>query len=285
MLDSIQPALANGGIKIVRHDELDQDAKDSLARYFDENVYPVLTPLAVDPGHPFPMISNLSLNIAVTVRDEVTHDERNARVKVPNSLPRFLQASENEWILLEDLIITHLGQLFPGMTIGRADLFRVTRNADLTLEEDEADDLLVALEVELRRRRFGEALRVEIQRGMDEEFLKLLDHPAQPRRVQRLRERRHAWLERPVEPLPARSPRPEERKLVANHAHAGSSTANTSATSSPRFAKATSFCTTPTSPSPTRSSPSPPKQQLTRRWWASSRRSIAPRVTRRSWRR
>jgi polyphosphate kinase len=174
MLDSILPALASGGIKIVRHDELTVESKASLARYFDENVYPVLTPLAVDPGHPFPMISNLSLNIAVTVRDETTNDERNARVKVPNSLPRFLQASESEWILLEDLIITHLGQLFPGMTIGRADLFRVTRNADLTLEEDEADDLLVALEVELRRRRFGEALRVEIQRGMDEEFLKLL---------------------------------------------------------------------------------------------------------------
>lgn len=174
MLDSILPALAAGGIRIVRHDELGDDARESLARYFEENVYPVLTPLAVDPGHPFPMISNLSLNIAVTVRDEVTNDERNARVKVPNSLPRFLQASDSEWILLEDLIITHLGKLFPGMTIGRADLFRVTRNADLTLEEDEADDLLVALEVELRRRRFGEALRVEIQRGMDEEFLKLL---------------------------------------------------------------------------------------------------------------
>jgi polyphosphate kinase len=174
MLDSILPALASGGIKIVRHDELTVESKANLARYFDENVYPVLTPLAVDPGHPFPMISNLSLNIAVTVRDEITNDERNARVKVPNSLPRFLQASDSQWILLEDLIITHLGQLFPGMTIGRADLFRVTRNADLTLEEDEADDLLVALEVELRRRRFGEALRVEIQRGMDEEFLKLL---------------------------------------------------------------------------------------------------------------
>ncbi|HEY1762608.1 MAG TPA: polyphosphate kinase 1 [Acidimicrobiales bacterium] len=174
MLDSILPALASGGIKIVRHDELTVESKANLARYFDENVYPVLTPLAVDPGHPFPMISNLSLNIAVTVRDEITNDERNARVKVPNSLPRFLQASDSQWILLEDLIVTHLGQLFPGMTIGRADLFRVTRNADLTLEEDEADDLLVALEVELRRRRFGEALRVEIQRGMDEEFLKLL---------------------------------------------------------------------------------------------------------------
>jgi polyphosphate kinase len=174
MLDSILPALAYCGINIVRHEDLDQESKDNLAHYFDENVYPVLTPLAVDPGHPFPMISNLSLNIAVTVRDELTNDERNARVKVPNSLPRFLQASDKQWVLLEDLIITHLGQLFPGMTIGRADLFRVTRNADLTLEEDEADDLLVALEVELRRRRFGEALRVEIQRGMDEEFLKLL---------------------------------------------------------------------------------------------------------------
>src|SRR5580693_6276450 len=92
MLDSILPALASGGIKIVRHDELTDESQANLAKYFDENVYPVLTPLAVDPGHPFPMISNLSLNIAVTVRDETTNDERNARVKVPNSLPRFLQA-------------------------------------------------------------------------------------------------------------------------------------------------------------------------------------------------
>jgi polyphosphate kinase len=170
MLDQILPTLAYTGITIVRHSDLDVEVKETLAKYFNENVYPVLTPLAVDPGHPFPMISNLSLNIAVTVRDEVTHDERNARVKVPNSLP----AADGQWILLEELIVAHLDQLFPGMTIGRADLFRVTRNADLTLEEDEADDLLVALEVELRRRRFGEALRVEIQRGMSEEFLKLL---------------------------------------------------------------------------------------------------------------
>jgi polyphosphate kinase len=172
--DSIFPELAAEGIAVVRHDDLDLDAKERLAHYFDENVYPVLTPLAVDPGHPFPMISNLSLNIAVTVRDESTEDERSARIKVPNSLPRFLPAGEGRWCLLEDLMIAHLGRLFPGMTIGRADLFRVTRNADLTLEEDEADDLLVALEVELRRQRFGQALRVEIQRGMSEEFLKLL---------------------------------------------------------------------------------------------------------------
>jgi polyphosphate kinase len=174
MLESILPELAANGIVVVPYADLDETARETLARYFDENVYPVLTPLAVDPGHPFPMISNLSLNIAVTVRDETTGDERSARVKVPNSLPRFLKAGPNNWCLLEDLIIAHLGRLFPGMTIGQADLFRVTRNADLTLEEDEADDLLVALEIELRRRRFGEALRVEIQRGMSEEFLKLL---------------------------------------------------------------------------------------------------------------
>jgi polyphosphate kinase len=174
MLDVLLPELAQKGIAIVPFSSLGVEDHDRLTKYFDENVYPVLTPLAVDPGHPFPMISNLSLNIAVYVRDDVTGEERSARVKVPNSLPRFLQANENEWCLIEDLITSNLGRLFSGMTVGRADLFRVTRNADLTLEEDEADDLLVALEVELRRRRFGEALRVEIQSGMSPEFLDLL---------------------------------------------------------------------------------------------------------------
>jgi len=174
VLDSLLPELADGGIAVVRYVELDDVERANLTSYFDEHVYPVLTPLAVDPGHPFPMISNLSLNIAVSVVDETTGEERSARVKVPNSLPRFLPAGSNRWCLLEDLIMANLGQLFPGMTIGRADLFRVTRNADLALEEDEADDLLVALEVELRRRRFGEALRVELQSGMSEDFLELL---------------------------------------------------------------------------------------------------------------
>ena len=174
MLDVILPELAQKGIAIVPFASLNADDHDRMTKYFDENVYPVLTPLAVDPGHPFPMISNLSLNIAVYVRDDVTGEERSARVKVPDSLPRFLQANESQWCLLEDLITSNLGRLFSGMTVGRADLFRVTRNADLTLEEDEADDLLVALEVELRRRRFGEALRVEIQSGMSPEFLELL---------------------------------------------------------------------------------------------------------------
>ncbi|MFI5035844.1 MAG: polyphosphate kinase 1 [Acidimicrobiales bacterium] len=174
VLDVIFPELAGDGIAIVRVSELEDAERKDLAVYFDEHVYPVLTPLAVDPGHPFPMISNLSLNIAVTVIDPTSGDERNARVKVPNSLPRFLAVGPERWCLLEDLIMANLGRLFPGMTIGRADLFRVTRNADLMLEEDEADDLLVALEVELRRRRFGEVLRVEIQSAMSQEFLDLL---------------------------------------------------------------------------------------------------------------
>lgn len=174
VLDVLLPTLSANAMSIVHYRDLDDATKVQLAQYYEENVYPVLTPLAVDPGHPFPMISNLSLNVAVSVRDERTGDERSARVKVPSSLPRFLPVGEGRWCLLEDLIVVHLGQLFTGMTIGRADLFRVTRNADLTLEEDEADDLMVALEVELRRRRFGEALRVEIQRGMSTEFLDLL---------------------------------------------------------------------------------------------------------------
>ena len=174
VLDVLLPELAGAGIAVVRYSELNESEREHLTKYFNENVYPVLTPLAVDPGHPFPMISNLSLNIAVTVLDGTTGEERSARVKVPNSLPRFLQASERRWCLLEDLIMANLGQLFPGMTIFQSDLFRVTRNADLALDEDEADDLLVALEIELRRRRFGEALRVEIQSGMSRDFLDLL---------------------------------------------------------------------------------------------------------------
>ena len=174
VLDVLLPALGATGIAVVPFASLDNEARETLTKYFDQHVYPVLTPLAVDPGHPFPMISNLSLNIAVTVRDEETKEERSARIKVPSSLPRFLDAGNGQLVLLEELITANLSRLFPGMTIGRADLFRVTRNADLTLDEDEADDLLVALEVELRRRRFGEALRVEIQSGMAPEFLDLL---------------------------------------------------------------------------------------------------------------
>ncbi len=174
VLDSLFPQLRENDIDIVRYSATTPEERVALDHYFEENVYPVLTPLAVDSGHPFPMISNLSLNIAVSVKDIDTGEERNARVKVPPALPRFVPLATGRFCLLEELIIANLGQLFPGMEIGHADLFRVTRNGDLSLEEDEADDLLVALEVELRRRRFGRALRVEIQRGMDADFLDLL---------------------------------------------------------------------------------------------------------------
>ena len=174
VLDVLLPELAEADIEIVKYANVGDDERRDLIDYFEQHVYPVLTPLAVDPGHPFPMISNLSLNIAVTVSDPVSGEERNARIKVPSSLPRFRRVGHGRWVLLEDLIMSNLTHLFPGMTVGRADLFRVTRNADLSLDEDEADDLLVALEVELRRRRFGEALRVEIQSGMSPDFLELL---------------------------------------------------------------------------------------------------------------
>ena len=174
VLDSLLPALAEVGIALVPYDSLSDGERSELHEYFESHVYPVLTPLAVDPGHPFPMISNLSLNVAVTVEDEQTGESRSARVKVPGSLPRFLRVDDHRLVALEELIVANLARLFPGMSVGRADLFRVTRNADLALEEDEADDLLVALEVELRRRRFGRALRVEIRPGMPPEFLELL---------------------------------------------------------------------------------------------------------------
>jgi len=175
VMGSIFPELAAAGIAIVPYASLETEAKSSLREYFLKNVHPVLTPLAVDPVHPFPQISNLSLNIAVSVTDPITREERAARIKVPGSLPRFIPLSSNEhWCMIEEIIIGNLDVLFPGMEIGHADLFRVTRNADLALEDDEADDLLVAVEMELRRRRFGKALRVEIQRAMSPEFLSLL---------------------------------------------------------------------------------------------------------------
>jgi len=175
VLGSLLPRLSDAGIELVRYEQLSRDERDELTVYFEKNVYPVLTPLAVDPGHPFPMISNLSLNIVVLVREQTTGEERAARIKVPSILPRFHAVGDgSRWCLLEEIIIGNLDRLFPGMTIVRADLFRVTRNADLSIDDDEADDLLVALEIELRRRRFGEALRLEVHRDIAPDLLELL---------------------------------------------------------------------------------------------------------------
>jgi polyphosphate kinase len=174
-LDQVAPALADAGIKLSSWADLDEEDEKFLVETFEERIFPVLTPLAVDPGHPFPYISNLSLNLAVIVHDP-EHDERRfARVKVPSLLPRFVVLPDGErYVPLEQVIAAHLDQLFPGMRIEQHHAFRVTRNTDLTLEEEEADDLLALVEIELRRRRFGRAVRLEIDAAMSEEVRELL---------------------------------------------------------------------------------------------------------------
>ena len=148
--------------------------RDLRQRFIDE-IYPVLTPLAVDPGHPFPYISTLSLSLAIRIEDPEDGEERFARVKVPPLLPRLIQIEANRFVLIEQVIAANLDMLFSGMTILETRLFRVTRNADLELEEDEADDLLLAIEEELRRRRFGEAVRLEIDAAMPASMRQILE--------------------------------------------------------------------------------------------------------------
>ena len=175
LVDVIIPELAGQGIRLSNLDSLDADDREYLENVFEERIFPVLTPLAVDPGHPFPYISNLSLNLAVIVRDPATGERRFARVKVPPLLPGFVVTPDGErFVPLDHVIAAHLGALFPGMEIENHHAFRVTRNADLTLEEDEAEDLLAAVEMELRRRRFGRAVRLEIDAAMTDEVRELL---------------------------------------------------------------------------------------------------------------
>ncbi|MHB8243518.1 MAG: polyphosphate kinase, partial [Solirubrobacteraceae bacterium] len=163
----LRPALAGHDIQVVGVQELDEDRRADLARHFQKAIFPALTPLAVAPGRPFPYISNLSLSLAVLVRDPVTDQTVFARVKVPTEiLPRFVtlkQLAPDPALLvpLEDVIAHHLDALFPGMEIVDYDVFRVTRDADLEVSDDAAD-LLQAVEDELRRRRFGEVVRVEV---------------------------------------------------------------------------------------------------------------------------
>jgi polyphosphate kinase len=174
-LEHLEVELATAGIRIESYDKLGDEDRDGLREFFVAAIYPILTPLAVDPGHPFPMISNLSLNLAVQVRDPATGEERLARVKVPPVLPRFLPLGDGErFVPVDQVIAAHLDTLFPGMVLGEPETFRVTRNADLSLEEEEAEDLLIALEMELRRRRFGRAVRLESQHKISPELRELL---------------------------------------------------------------------------------------------------------------
>jgi polyphosphate kinase len=174
LLDDVGPALEAAGITVARWPDLTEPERKEMSEYVAERVFPVLTPLAVDPAHPFPYISGLSLNLAVVVRHPTTGAEHFARVKVPPVLPRLVPIGDSRFVPIEDLIAAHLPDLFPGMEVAEHHLFRVTRNADLELDDDDADDLLQALERELARRRFGPAVRLEVQEDISEEVLALL---------------------------------------------------------------------------------------------------------------
>ena len=179
--DTIVPELGEQGVELVRWSELDRDEQRYCKKLFKERIFPVLTPLAVDPAHPFPYISGLSLNLAVMVRNPKSGKQHFARVKVPQSFDRFVElptvagaADRARFVPLEDVIAEHLKRLFPGMEVVAAHTFRVTRNEDLEVEEDDTENLLQALERELLRRKFGPPVRLEVEESIDPKVLELL---------------------------------------------------------------------------------------------------------------
>jgi polyphosphate kinase len=172
--EQIVPALWQEGIELVRWAELTAPEQKHCKRFFKERVFPILTPLAVDPAHPFPYISGLSLNLAVLIRDPGTGKEHFARVKVPPNLSRFVPVGNDRFVPLEDVIGEHLKKLFPGMGVLEVHTFRVTRNEDVEVEEDDAENLLAALEKELLRRRFGPPVRLEVESSISASVLELL---------------------------------------------------------------------------------------------------------------
>jgi polyphosphate kinase len=172
--EELVPLLSKEGIELVRWADLDRDEQKFGKRLFKERVFPVLTPLAVDPAHPFPYISGLSLNLAVLVRNPKTGKEHFARVKVPPIFSRFVPLGNQRFVPLEDVIREHLKRLFPGMEVLEVHSFRVTRNEDLEVEEDDAENLLKALEKELLRRRFGPPVRLEVEESIAPQVLDLL---------------------------------------------------------------------------------------------------------------
>jgi polyphosphate kinase len=218
-LDSVRPALAEEGIYIVTWADLDQAERDQLSTYFNEQVFPVLTPLAVDPAHPFPFVSGLSLNLAVTVKQPEDGGPHFARVKVPDNVDRFVELESRDgaegtdgqaiirYLPMEELIAAFLPVLFPGMEIVEHHAFRITRNADFEVDEDRDEGLLQALERELARRRFGSPVRLEVADDMTESMLELLlreldVHPGDVIEVSGLLDLSSLWqiygLERPA---------------------------------------------------------------------------------------
>ena len=173
--EDVRPALAAEGIEILGWDQLTAAEKDRMRAMFAERIFPVLTPLAVDPSHPFPYISGLSLSLAVLLRNPATGAKQFARVKVPPLLSRFVKLAEGRYLPLEEIISRHLGQLFTGMQVQSYTSFRVTRNEDIEVEEDDAENLLFALERELLRRKVGRPpVRLEVEDSIDEEMLDML---------------------------------------------------------------------------------------------------------------
>lgn len=176
--EQVRPALADAGIEVVSWAELSDPERSTLYDYFSAQVFPVLMPLAVDPAHPFPYISGLSLNLAVRIRNARTGRQEFARLKVPPMLPRLIEVAKNgstvRYLPIEELISENLADLFPGMEILEHHTFRLTRNEDVVIEEDETENLIQALEAELLRRRFGPPIRLEITEDMDEVTLSLL---------------------------------------------------------------------------------------------------------------
>ncbi len=173
--DEVRPELAAEGIHILAWDELNEAERARMASMFSDRILPILTPLAVDPSHPFPYISGLSVNLAVLLRNPSTGAKQFARVKLPTNLPRFIRLSDSRYVPLEDVIGYHLGHLFTGMDILEWTTFRITRNEDLEVEEDDAENLLHALEKELLRAKVGRPpVRLEIVAGIDEQMLNLI---------------------------------------------------------------------------------------------------------------
>jgi polyphosphate kinase len=179
-VDVLKPAIKEKGIRLVRWVNLEDSERELFHEYFQKQVFPVLTPLAVDPAHPFPYISGLSLNLAVVLKNPDTAKEHFARVKVPPLLPRFVRipgtsgVNDARFVPLEDIIGEYLGLLFPGMEVLQHHTFRVTRNEDLEVDEEEGENLLLALEKELLRRRFGPPVRLEVANDINPEVLELL---------------------------------------------------------------------------------------------------------------
>ncbi len=175
--NTLRPELHKHKVKLLDYKDIDKKHQRYLKTYFQEKLFPVLTPLAVDPAHPFPYISNLSLNLVVIVRDRETGEQNFARVKVPNVLPRFVKIPETDahtFVTLEQVIAHNLEALFPGMEILNYYPFRITRDAELDIEEEEADDLISALQEELRKQKFGPVVRMEIASDVPPEIRKKL---------------------------------------------------------------------------------------------------------------